>query len=386
MGGSVYAILACIGSEAIELKQQYPVNECYTNVEYYVKRDLGDPRKGESFMSGVLRVAGAIIAVAGGLIGLAVSLAVVYSELGGVVGLLVGLLLFPVTFSLVPFYTLLTDGSWNLLLINYGTILGAWVLDWIADELERREDAPGTEPAATEDRTSAAAIWLVVGTIFLVLLILAFARPGAASISSYWQAATHTPLPESTATEKPVSMKACVTETAINIRSGPGTQYQVIDGLRAATCMSILGRNPDSSWVYILSEEDQVGWVAASLVSIEGDVTRVAIRPEEGARGSAPTTIPSRLVPLCFELAHRLGEYVSCKIERASCMYHPDLEGSPTICSDRSYPSQGFQFVVAADNWSNYDDSCIVISGYLETHREGLQIQGFNRSQVSYCE
>jgi hypothetical protein len=150
--------------------------------------------------------------------------------------------------------------------------------------------------------------------------------------------------------------------------------------------MSILGRNPDSSWVYILSEEDRSGWVAASFVSIGGDVTRVAIRPEQGATGAAPTMIPSRLIPLCFELAHRLGEYVSCKIERASCVYDSSVDGNATLCTDGAFSSLDFQFVVSGDDWSNYDDSCIVISGYLETLRGRLQIQGFNRSQVAYCE
>ena len=97
-------------------------------------------------MSRFLRLSGAFFAIAGGLIGLAMSLSVVYSDFGGLGGVLVGLLLFPLTYSLVPLYTLLTAGNWNLLMINYGTIIAAWLLDWIAGELERRADEYGFDP------------------------------------------------------------------------------------------------------------------------------------------------------------------------------------------------------------------------------------------------
>jgi hypothetical protein len=282
---------------------------------------------------------------------------------------------------------LLTKGSWTLLWINYGTIFAAWFLDWMASELEQgveSEHNPAMEVA--EATASPPSLVLILGAVVLVLWAFAIAKPGAIPTWTDQQAATTPPVPTTTSIKRPVSMNACVADSDINLRRGPGTQYEVIGGIRSGACMSIRGRNPDSSWVYIVMENNQAGWVAASLVSIDGDVTRLAIQPEESGIGSAPTAIPSRLIPLCFELANRLGQHVSCKIDRAECIYHSDLAGSSTLCNDRSYPDQEFQLVVTGEDWSNYDDSCIVVSGYLETSRGLLQIQGFSRSQVSYCE
>jgi hypothetical protein len=42
--------------------------------------------------------------------------------------------------------------------------------------------------------------------------------------------------------------------------------------------------------------------------------------------------------------------------------------------------------VVFGEDWGDLDGSCIVVSGSLEPYRGVLQIQVFNRSQVSSCE
>ena len=337
-------------------------------------------------MSRFLRVLGGVIAIAGGLLGSALSLYTVHSEFGGIGGVLLALALFPLTFIVSPFYTLLVYGSWTLFLINYGTLITAWFLAWIADEIEQWLEAE----EAAKGKASATLVLMVIGGFSFVVVISALAYREVASTSKATPgpaiAAANTPLPRSTPTQRPVMLHACATDAMINIRRGPGTHYETIGGIVSGACMSILGRNPDTSWVYIVTEDDQAGWVAAWLLSIEGDATRVSVRPDPQAVSLAPTAISSRLVPLCFEIANRLGEYVSCKIEHADCFYRSDTDGTPTICVDQSYPAQDFQLVVLGEDWSNYDDSCIVVSGFLETQRGVMQIQGFSRSQVSYCE
>ena len=80
------------------------------------------------------------------------------------------------------------------------------------------------------------------------------------------------------AAPEPVSLNACVTNSDINIRKGPGTDFEVMGGLVSGTCMQILGRNQDASWVYMVTEENEAGWVAAWLLTIEGDVNMVSLR------------------------------------------------------------------------------------------------------------
>jgi hypothetical protein len=219
---------------------------------------------------------------------------------------------------------------------------------------------------------------------------------------------TKTPVPRSTPTQSLISLRACVTDSTIRIRKGPGTEYEAIAGMVSGTCMSILGRNEDSNWVYMVSQDNKRGWVAAWLLTIEGDLSRVSVKSDSEALSLVPTvkTVPtvtrrpivvstpthqsllSRFapVPLCSESADKLGESVSCIIQRADCVYRPDVNGSPTFCNDRPYPNQEFQLVIFGEDWSDYDGSCIVVYGYLETYRGVLQIQAFDRSQISYCQ
>jgi uncharacterized protein YraI len=105
---------------------------------------------------------------------------------------------------------------------------------------------------------------------------------------------TKTSRPTSTPTRKPVTLTACVTNSTIRIRKGPGTDYEVIGGLVSGTCMSIKGRNRDSSWVYMVSEDGKTGWVAASLLTIEGNLSRVSLKSNTVDLSLAPT---SKVIP-----------------------------------------------------------------------------------------
>jgi hypothetical protein len=170
--------------------------------------------------------------------------------------------------------------------------------------------------------------------------------------------------------------------------------------------MSVEGRNKESTWVYMVSNDNISGWVFTSLLTIEGEVSRISVRSVSDALSLAPTvtatfsvkewlntkststpqSIVRQIVPLCSDLSSQLGEHVLCRIERAYCDYRPDIDGSPTFCNDRPYPSHNFTLVAWEENWSDLDGSCILISGNLKTYRGVLQIQALNRSQVSYCE
>lgn len=54
---------------------------------------------------------------------------------------------------------------------------------------------------------------------------------------------------------------------SVNIRSGPGLNYNVIGTLNANTAMPIVGRNADSSWWQINMPNDVRGWVAGTVVN-----------------------------------------------------------------------------------------------------------------------
>ena len=218
-----------------------------------------------------------------------------------------------------------------------------------------------------------------------------------------------TPGPAPTRIQEPVIISACVSDTT-RIRRGPGTQYETIGGLVSGMCLTILGRNQDASWVSMVSDDHQTGWVAASVLPNAGDISRVSVRDGSAIANSGRPTLTSaeiafgaqayltevsatnmpqspltRYVVPCFETADRIGDYISCRVEKAYCDYLPALEGSPTFCSDRPYPDYNFVLIVSGADWSDYEGQCLIVSGYLEIAKGVLQIQADSRSQVSYC-
>ena len=53
----------------------------------------------------------------------------------------------------------------------------------------------------------------------------------------------------------------------LNVRSGPGVNFQVVEVIARGTQVHMLGRNSASSWVYIQTPGGNTGWVNASYLS-----------------------------------------------------------------------------------------------------------------------
>jgi hypothetical protein len=258
---------------------------------------------------------------------------------------------------------------------------------------------------------------------FVVLMSACVASPPSTptSTAKLTITSTATPLPSPTPTLTIVALQACVPKATIRIRKGPGTEYEAIGGLTSGTCMTVLGRNDDSTWVYMLTEDNKSGWVAAWLLTVDGDLSKLSIQSSSETLRMAPTAkiaptqtllptatkpVPTKKLPptltrtpfvyatstpiqtelLCSQTDGHVGEYVTCRIERAYCDFRPDVNGGPTFCNDRPYPNQNFQLVIFGEDWSDYDGYCIMVSGNVSLYRGVPQIQGYSRSQVSYCQ
>jgi hypothetical protein len=216
--------------------------------------------------------------------------------------------------------------------------------------------------------------------------------------------------PVATRTQQPITLSECAEDATLHVRRGPGTQYETIGGLVSGSCFTILGRNEDATWVYMISDDYQAGWVSASILTEVGNLSRVSVRDfspmadssqatltsVEIAHGAqvyltevAATILPqsteSRHVIPCFETADRIGDHISCRLEKAYCNDLPATTDSPKSCYDRPYPDHIFTLILSAEDWNDYDGQCIIVSGYLEISRGTLQIQALRRSQVSPC-
>jgi Bacterial SH3 domain len=78
---------------------------------------------------------------------------------------------------------------------------------------------------------------------------------------------------------------------ALNVRSGPGTGYPVISGLRQGNAAAIVGRHSASGWWQVKTPGGVTGWVsgAPSLVRVNGDTAGVpeVTAPPVPARAAA---------------------------------------------------------------------------------------------------
>lgn len=75
--------------------------------------------------------------------------------------------------------------------------------------------------------------------------------------------------------------------TDANCRSGPGTVYSVITGLKAGTEAPAEGRNENNTWWWVLISGGGRCWVSASLVEAIGPVTSLPVIP------APPTPVPT---------------------------------------------------------------------------------------------
>lgn len=101
---------------------------------------------------------------------------------------------------------------------------------------------------------------------------------------------TATPVPLS-----PVTNPQVVASSALNVRSGPGTDYPIIAALQQGEIANITGKNTNGDWWEIALANGQTGWVFGSLVTTAGDVTGVAVAANIPA--PPPTATPAPAPP-----------------------------------------------------------------------------------------
>ncbi len=98
-----------------------------------------------------------------------------------------------------------------------------------------------------------------------------------------------------TATLVPTATPEGVVATAkgtVNVRTGPGTVYPVIGQIKKNDQVPLIGASSDFQW-YVISFRQQQGWIAASLVSVFGDVRTLPVV----APPPTPTPPPATFTP-----------------------------------------------------------------------------------------
>ena len=93
----------------------------------------------------------------------------------------------------------------------------------------------------------------------------------------------------------PVTNPQVVASSALNVRSGPGTDYPIIAALQQGEIANITGKNTNGDWWEIALANGQTGWVFGSLVTTAGDTTGVAVAANIPA--PPPTATPAPAPP-----------------------------------------------------------------------------------------
>ncbi len=93
-------------------------------------------------------------------------------------------------------------------------------------------------------------------------------------------------------TAQPCDLEPTIISLAngINVRFGPGTNYESVGQLKFKEVRPIIGRAADTSWWQIILVDGTVGWVADSVVETNGYIGLVAVvDPPELEDGNTPT-------------------------------------------------------------------------------------------------
>ena len=88
-------------------------------------------------------------------------------------------------------------------------------------------------------------------------------------------------------------------DSNINLRSGPGTDYETVGILGSGGSLKIVGRNADSSW-WQVSASEGLAWVAASVVTannVDDSIPVVEAPPAPIQSTSTPLPSPTELSP-----------------------------------------------------------------------------------------
>lgn len=132
---------------------------------------------------------------------------------------------------------------------------------------------------------------------------------------------TNTPSPTRTATATPVPTPHFIVNSDwVNVRTGPGPEYPIIDAIPRDEQYDIDARNPSGTWLEFCCVKEQRGWIYAPLLNVNVDVTVI---PTVRATPTVPPSPTSTPVPPTATPTDGLG--VRIGPENRCSHYNSDL-------------------------------------------------------------
>jgi hypothetical protein len=84
-----------------------------------------------------------------------------------------------------------------------------------------------------------------------------------------------------------------VADGLINVRSGPGTEYELVGALQPAVAVGIVAKSPAGDWWEVDLADGQTGWVLGQLVQTSGDTAAIAVAADIPAPPPTATPAPA---------------------------------------------------------------------------------------------
>src|SRR5690606_28844061 len=86
-----------------------------------------------------------------------------------------------------------------------------------------------------------------------------------------------------------------VTDSRLNIRSGPGTNYPVVGKAYPEEIYSVLGRNRAATWIQLETPDlgEGYGWVAAEYVALSQPILGIPVSEQAGTPSPTATSTPA---------------------------------------------------------------------------------------------
>lgn len=102
--------------------------------------------------------------------------------------------------------------------------------------------------------------------------------PIASSALTMTLALTATP-PVATQITVTAGVTAVISSASANLRSGPGTEFDIITTVAQGRQYAVSGRNADASWWQICCVDERPAWVSASVATVQGARDQTPVRP-----------------------------------------------------------------------------------------------------------
>jgi hypothetical protein len=117
--------------------------------------------------------------------------------------------------------------------------------------------------------------------------------PPTVLVAGDMPSATETPRPTATAamaasptqtlppslTPTPLRYDLTVDEDYANIRTGPGTVYNIIQSLPRGTALKAIGRNAAGDWLVVELEDGKIGWISTKVILYRFDTNLLPAVP-----------------------------------------------------------------------------------------------------------